>query len=204
MASEGEAFSNGDESIDEDELLEALEQEEDEWDGAVAAPAPASDVARPKQSFESLGLYSHKSSKMCSEFHPVTVLGTDFGELESLCTRALTVENLCQGPTSWRALWVCSPSHSFARCQVECARASLSAARLPPCAPASTCCVAAAAAALPLRRHILVREHVLVKLISIAAPRRLHLRLMLGGDGRRIAVGAAHRQQRRALEGAIL
>ena len=62
MASEGEAFSNGDESIDEDELLEALEQEEDEWDGAVAAPAPASDVARPKQSFESLGLYSHKSS----------------------------------------------------------------------------------------------------------------------------------------------
>jgi hypothetical protein len=60
MASEGEAFSNGDESIDEDELLEALEQEDDEWDGAVAAPAP--DVARPKQSFESLGLYSHKSS----------------------------------------------------------------------------------------------------------------------------------------------
>ncbi len=84
MASEGEAFSNGDESIDEDELLEALEQEDDEWDGAVAAPAHASDVARPKQSLESLGLYSHKSSQLCIEFYPVHVLGTGFGGLESL------------------------------------------------------------------------------------------------------------------------
>ena len=53
-AADGE--TEGEESIDEDELLEALEQEDDEWDSAAAAPSSAPDVARPKQSLETLGL----------------------------------------------------------------------------------------------------------------------------------------------------
>ena len=68
-AADGE--TEGEESIDEDELLEALEQEDDEWDGAVGAPAP--DVARPKQSLETLGLYC-KSLHICY-FYPVNILG---------------------------------------------------------------------------------------------------------------------------------